>query len=88
MEFTVKSCALISAVLQNSAHPNNQFKQAVSGRGAARLARLHGVQEVEGSNPFAPTDGKTKTYSIPTNGGYRSYVVLNTTTSRLLYDRE
>jgi hypothetical protein len=27
-----------------------------SGRGAARLARLHGVQEVEGSNPFAPTD--------------------------------
>lgn len=26
-----------------------------SGRGAARLARLHGVQEVEGSNPFAPT---------------------------------
>ena len=26
-----------------------------SGRGAVRLARLHGVQEVEGSNPFAPT---------------------------------
>ena len=29
-----------------------------SGRGAARLARLHGVQEVGGSNPLAPT-GKT-----------------------------
>ena len=27
-----------------------------SGRGAARLARLHGVQEVGGSNPLAPTD--------------------------------
>ena len=26
-----------------------------SGRGAARLARLHGVQEVGGSNPLAPT---------------------------------
>ena len=26
-----------------------------SGRGAVRLACLHGVQEVEGSNPFAPT---------------------------------
>jgi hypothetical protein len=28
---------------------------ASSGRGAARLARLHGVQEVLGSNPSAPT---------------------------------
>ena len=27
-----------------------------SGRGAARLARLHGVQEVGGSNPLAPTN--------------------------------
>src|SRR6266498_1891719 len=27
-----------------------------SGRGAARLARLHGVQEVGGSNPLAPTE--------------------------------
>ena len=26
-----------------------------SGRGAVRLARLHGVQEVGGSNPLAPT---------------------------------
>ncbi len=26
-----------------------------TGRGAVRLACLHGVQEVEGSNPFAPT---------------------------------
>ena len=26
-----------------------------SGRGAARLARVHGVQEVGGSNPLAPT---------------------------------
>ena len=31
-----------------------------SGRGAARLARLHGVQEVEGSNPFAPTEEPAK----------------------------
>ena len=30
-------------------------KHLSSGRGAVRLARLHGVQEVEGSNPFAPT---------------------------------
>jgi hypothetical protein len=29
-----------------------------SGRGAAWLARLHGVQEVAGSNPVAPTDYK------------------------------
>ena len=28
---------------------------AQSGRGAVRLARLHGVQEVGGSNPLAPT---------------------------------
>gem|GEM_PF-1917079 len=27
-----------------------------TGRGAVRLACLHGVQEVEGSNPFAPTE--------------------------------
>ncbi len=27
-----------------------------SGRGAARLAHLHGVQGVGGSNPLAPTD--------------------------------
>ena len=27
-----------------------------SGRGAVRLARLHGVQEVGGSNPLAPTE--------------------------------
>ena len=32
---------------------------AQSGRGAARLARLHGVQEVAGSNPVAPTGKKT-----------------------------
>ena len=30
-----------------------------SGRGAARLARLHGVQEVGGSNPLAPTEKET-----------------------------
>ena len=30
---------------------------AQSGRGAVRLARLHGVQEALGSNPSAPTDG-------------------------------
>jgi hypothetical protein len=34
---------------------------AQSGRGAARLARLHGVQEVAGSNPVAPT-------AVPFNG--------------------
>ena len=28
---------------------------AQSGRGAVRLARLHGVQEAGGSNPLAPT---------------------------------
>ena len=33
-----------------------------SGRGAARLARLHGVQEVVGSNPIAPTHDKTVLY--------------------------
>ncbi len=33
-----------------------------SGRGAARLARLHGVQEVGGSNPLAPTLQKTAAY--------------------------
>ncbi len=33
--------------------------RSLSGRGAVRLARLHGVQEVEGSNPFAPTHRKT-----------------------------
>jgi hypothetical protein len=31
-----------------------------SGRGAARLARLHGVQEVGGSNPLAPTEGNSR----------------------------
>ncbi len=30
-------------------------KRLCSGRSADRLARLHGVQEAEGSNPFAPT---------------------------------
>ncbi len=32
-----------------------------TGRGAVRLACLHGVQEVEGSNPFAPTE---KTFGV------------------------
>ena len=31
-----------------------------SGRGAARLAHLHGVQGVPGSNPGAPTDGASR----------------------------
>ena len=30
----------------------------ISGRGAVRLARLHGVQEVGGSNPLAPTENR------------------------------
>ncbi len=34
-----------------------------SGRGAVRLARLHGVQEVGGSNPLAPTE-------YPLKGGF------------------
>jgi hypothetical protein len=33
-----------------------------SGRGADRLARLHGVQEVGGSNPLAPTTIDIETY--------------------------
>jgi hypothetical protein len=32
-----------------------------SGRGAARLAHLHGVQGVGGSNPLAPTEYERKT---------------------------
>jgi hypothetical protein len=32
-----------------------------SGRGADRLARLHGVQEVGGSNPLAPTKLQSQT---------------------------
>ena len=32
------------------------YNNVRSGRGAVRLARLHGVQEVGGSNPLAPTD--------------------------------
>ena len=31
------------------------YNNVRSGRGAVRLARLHGVQEVGGSNPLAPT---------------------------------
>ena len=45
---------------QNKLHlPENSIKTIIrfaqSGRGAVRLARLHGVQEVGGSNPLAPT---------------------------------
>jgi hypothetical protein len=36
------------------------MRLAQSGRGAVRLARLHGVQEVGGSNPLAPTESKKK----------------------------
>ena len=32
------------------------YNQKSSGRGAVRLACLHGVQEVPGSNPGAPTE--------------------------------
>ena len=42
-----------------------------SGRGAVRLACLHGVQEVEGSNPFAPTEktpGEIQGFLIPGPG--------------------
>ena len=40
-----------------------------SGRGAARLARLHGVQEVGGSNPLAPTDMGGAELQPPIYGG-------------------
>ena len=36
------------------------FIQSVSGRGAARLAHLLGVQGVAGSNPAVPTNGTEK----------------------------
>ena len=39
-----------------------------SGRGAARLARLHGVQEVGGSNPLAPTFDPSPTPRLPGGG--------------------
>ena len=47
-----------------------------SGRGAARLARLHGVQEVGGSNPLAPTSGTSPTRNrhIVRYGGSLCYV--------------
>ncbi len=35
--------------------PLDRLSSYPSGRGAVRLARLHGVQEVGGSNPLAPT---------------------------------
>ena len=35
--------------------PGVGYTSPYTGRGAARLARLHGVQEVPGSNPGAPT---------------------------------
>ena len=40
---------------------------AQSGRGAVRLARLHGVQEVGGSNPLAPT---AKSRTVLLQGGF------------------
>ncbi len=40
-------------------HESGYNTPCSSGRGAARLARLHGVQEVGGSNPLAPTDPQT-----------------------------
>jgi hypothetical protein len=40
-----------------------------SGRGAVRLARLHGVQEVGGSNPLAPT-GRLQKRSLLFFGGF------------------
>ena len=42
-------------ILGVAKHTNCGMACEHSGRGAVRLARLHGVQEVEGSNPFAPT---------------------------------
>ena len=37
---------------------NGGNKHMVEVRSAVRLARLHGVQEVGGSNPLAPTRGR------------------------------
>jgi hypothetical protein len=49
-----------ASLLKSQIHLPETGKEAImplaqSGRGAARLARLHGVQEVAGSNPVAPT---------------------------------
>ena len=41
--------------------PVTRYNPDHSGRGAARLARLHGVQEVGGSNPLAPTEAYPQT---------------------------
>ena len=46
-----KSCKCIVRINENGYNSLHQ-----SGRGAVRLARLHGVQEVGGSNPLAPTN--------------------------------
>ena len=43
---------------------NGDIISLCSGRGAARLARLHGVQEVEGSNPFAPTKKNRRSLEV------------------------
>ena len=47
-------------------------QQGTSGRGAARLARLHGVQEVGGSNPLAPTERDSR------NGVFSFYMMIET----------
>ena len=44
------------------------FPCLTSGRGAARLARLHGVQEVGGSNPLAPTEETLEMESLLLQG--------------------
>jgi hypothetical protein len=50
------------AVVKSKGLPEKQHRAIMwadqSGRGADRLARLHGVQEVGGSNPLAPTEKK------------------------------
>ena len=44
----------------------------LTGRGAVRLARLHGVQEVPGSIPGAPTGNRLHTICMDVSG-LRSY---------------
>ena len=56
----------ISHVARNSNCDYNTACQ--SGRGAARLARLHGVQEVGGSNPLAPTRDRLQTCIMDVSG--------------------
>jgi hypothetical protein len=49
------SCNLVQGLPEPSEYAIICPQFILSGRSAVRLARLHGVQEVGGSNPLAPT---------------------------------